>query len=152
MSQIMKKQDTRAGRGGKILSKVNQSITRKPPFAEGHTPFFFFFFLVESKVCFILDAGNWREVQTRVQRPTHPPDNQRARAFIGKERVLHAETAQAALTVIEKLVIGGLTSTILIVLGTVNLQFPGRFVPISLRPILGIVAAYVMATAWSSCS
>ena len=31
----------------------------------------------------------------------------------------------------------------LIVLGTVNLQ--GGFVPISLRPVLGTVAAYVMA-------
>ena len=30
-------------------------------------------------------------------------------------------------------------------LSTVNLQFPGRFVPISLRPILRIVAAHVMA-------
>ena len=62
-----------------------------------------------------------------------------------------AERAQAALTVILKLVIGGLTSVISIVLGTVNLQFQGRFVSISLRPILRIVAAYVMATTWSSC-
>ena len=47
---------------------------------------------------------------------------------------------------------GGLTRVISIVLGTVNLQFQGRFVSISLRPILGTVAAYVMATAWSSYS
>ena len=48
---------------------------------------------------------------------------------------------------------GALTTIILIVLSTVNnLQFQGRFVPISLRPILGIVAAYVMTTVWSSCS
>ena len=40
----------------------------------------------------------------------------------------------------------------MIVLGTVHLQFQGRFASISLRPILGIVAAYVMATVWSSCS
>ena len=33
-----------------------------------------------------------------------------------------------------------------------NLQFQDQFVPISLRPIPGIVAAYVMATVWSSCS
>ena len=39
-----------------------------------------------------------------------------------------------------------------IVLSTVSLQLQGRFVPISLRPILGIVAAYVMATVWSPCS
>ena len=65
---------------------------------------------------------------------------------------MHAETAQSALMVILKLVIGGLTSVILIVLGTVNLQFQGWFVSISLRPVLGIAAAYVMATVWSSCS
>ena len=38
--------------------------------------------------------------------------------------------------------IGGLTSVILIVLRTVNLQFRVQFVPVSLRPIFGIVAAY----------
>ena len=65
---------------------------------------------------------------------------------------LHAETAQSALTVIFKLVVGGLTSVILIVLGTVNLQFQGPFVPISLWPVLGIVAAHVLGTVWSSCS
>ena len=51
--------------------------------------------------------------------------NQWARAFIGGGRLLHAETAQSALTVIFKLVIGDLTSVILIVLNTVNLQFQG---------------------------
>ena len=64
----------------------------------------------------------------------------------------NAETAQSALAFILNLVIGGLTSVILIVLGTLNLQFQGWFVPISLRPVLGIVAAYVMATVWSSCT
>ena len=80
------------------------------------------------------------------------PDNQGARAFIDRRRGLHAETIQSALTVILKLVIGGLTSLILLVLGTVNLQFQVRFVSISLRPFLAIVAAYVVATVWSSCS
>ena len=47
---------------------------------------------------------------------------------------------------------GGLTSVILIVLSAVHLQFQARFVPISLRPVLGTVAAYVTATVWSSCS
>ena len=32
--------------------------------------------------------------------------------------------------------------------GTVNLQFQGWFVSISLRPVLRIVTAYVMATVW----
>ena len=55
-------------------------------------------------------------------------------------------------TVIFKLVISGLTSIILVVLGTVNLQFWGALVPISLGTFLGIVAAQVLGTAWSSCS
>ena len=45
-----------------------------------------------------------------------------------------------------------LSSVILIVLGIVNLKFQGQFVPICLRPVLGIVAADVKATVWSSCS
>ena len=49
-----------------------------------------------------------------------------ARAFIDWGRGLHAETAQSALTIIFKLVTGGLTSFILIVLNTVNLQFQGQ--------------------------
>ena len=78
--------------------------------------------------------------------------NQGARAFIDGGRGLYAETAQSALTVILRLVISDLTSVILIVLNTVNLQFQGQFVPISLRPVLRIAAAYAMATARSSCS
>ena len=46
----------------------------------------------------------------------------------------------------------GLITVILIILSTVNLQFQGWLIPIFLRPILGIVAAYVMVTVWSSCS
>ena len=60
---------------------------------------------------------------------------------------------QSALTVILKLVFGGLTSVVLIVLSTANLQFQGGF--ISLRPVLGIVydgAVCVMVIIWSSCS
>ena len=59
---------------------------------------------------------------------------------------------QSALIVILKLVISGLTSIIWIVLDTVSVQFQGPFVPISLRPVLRIVAAYVRTTVWSSCS
>ena len=105
--------------------------------------------------CFILEASNWWGGRIPVQRPTPPmppTNNQGARAFIGEGRGLHAETARSALTVILKLVIGGLPSVILVVLSTVNIQFGGQFVPTSLRPVLGIVAAYVMATDWSSCS
>ena len=54
---------------------------------------------------------------------------------------LHAEIAQSSLTVILKLVISGLTSIILVVLGTVNLQLQGALVPITLWSIFTIVAA-----------
>ena len=50
------------------------------------------------------------------------------RAFVDRRR-LHAETAQSAPTAVFRLVTGGLTSTILIVLGTVNLQFQGPIFP-----------------------
>ena len=66
--------------------------------------------------------------------------------------LLPAETAQSSLTVIFKLVISSLTSIILVVLSTVNLQFQGPFVPISLQPVLGIVAAQILGTIWLSCS
>ena len=56
-------------------------------------------------------------------------DNQGARTFTDRGRGLHVETAQSALTIVLKLVIGGLISIILIVLSTVSLQFQGRFVP-----------------------
>ena len=45
-----------------------------------------------------------------------------------------------------------LTSIILVVSGTVNLQFWGVLALVSLRTILGIVAAQVLGIAWSSCS
>ena len=44
------------------------------------------------------------------------PDKQRVRAFIERERGLHAEIAWSSLTVIFRLVIGDLTSTILVIL------------------------------------
>ena len=81
-----------------------------------------------------------------------PLNNQEARAFVDRGRGPHAEAAQSSLIVILKLVIGGLTSIILITSGTVNVQFQGPFISISLSPILRTVAAYVMATVWSSCS
>ena len=65
---------------------------------------------------------------TSVQRPAPPGATSGARAFIDRRRELHAETAQSALTVIFKLIISGLTSIILIILSTVNLQFYGWFV------------------------
>ena len=66
--------------------------------------------------------------------------------------MLHADTAQSALTVILKLVISVLSNVILVVLDTVSLQFQGQFVPVSLWPVLGTVAAHVLGAIWSSSS
>ena len=81
-----------------------------------------------------------------------PTDSQWARAFIDGRKGLHEETAQIALAIVLKLVIGGLTSIILIILNTINIQLQNQFVFIFLKLILGIVAACVTATVWSSCS
>jgi len=53
---------------------------------------------------------------------------------------------KSSLTIVFILVISGLTSVVLVVLGTVNLQYQGQFLSISLRPNFRIVAAYFMAT------
>ena len=110
--------------------------------------------LVERKVCFILDASNWGgEIDLCPKADSLPaPRQSGGKSFYRQREGLHAERAQSALTVFLKLVISGLTSVILIVLSTVTPQFQGRFVRISLRPILGIVADYIMATVWYSCS
>ena len=115
---------------------------------------------MERKVHFISEPrsegfrGGWE--QTLIQRPTTLLRQSVGTSFKmgisgvivgGKE--LRAETAQSALTVFLKLVIGGVTSIVLIVFSTVNLQSYCQFVPISLSPVLGTVAAYVMATVLS---
>lgn len=46
-------------------------------------------------------------------------------------------------TIILKLVLWWSYQCHFIVLSTVNLQFQGQFIPTSMRPVLGIVAAYV---------
>ena len=69
---------------------------------------------------------------------------------VGSGEAAMFRNSKSVLTVIFRLVIGGLTSAILIVLGVVNLQFQGPYVAISLRPILETVAAYVVNTVWSS--
>ena len=88
---------------------------------------------------------------------SHPTKKQGVRAFRDKVCVypggeLRAETAQSSLTVIFNMVISGLTSITLVVLGTVNLQFRGALVLISLQSVLRIMAAQVLGTAWLSCS
>ena len=81
-------------------------------------------------------------------------DNQWERAFkqgisgVYGERATCRKSTSSSDSHVEISLIG----IIMIVLSIVNLQFQGQFVPKSLRPVLGIVAAYVMATVWSSCS
>ena len=70
--------------------------------------------------------------------------NQWGKGFYRQKEEASCRKQNSFLTVIFKLIIGGLTSVILVVLGTVNLQFQGLFVPISLRPVLKIVAACIM--------
>ena len=91
---------------------------------------------MQRTVCLVLVAGTrvagGGDTCPKADSPTSPPQTVGgARAFTGRGRGLRVETAQSALTVILKLVIGGLTSIILIVLSTVSLQFQGQFVPIS---------------------
>ena len=85
--------------------------------------------------------GRWTPVQRSITTPgpLHT-DNQWASTFIDRRKMLQAETAWLTLTVILKLAVNGLTSVILTVLSTVNLQFQGWFVLISLRPVLKSVA------------
>ena len=114
--------------------------------------------LVENKVCFISDVSNWgarRGVDVRPK--TDLPHHQQAEGKSFYRRGagvggLHAETSTAISDSHLPLLISGLSSITLVVLGTVNLQFRDPFVLISLRPILGIVAALIMGTVWSSSS
>ena len=111
---------------------------------------------VERKGCFIQEPGDLGKRQPHLQRPT-PPCQSAGRVF--KQESVHkwkegatCRTALSVLMTILKLVLHGLIGAILIVLSTVNLQFQGWFVPISLRPLLRIVAPYIMATICSSYS
>ena len=88
--------------------------------------------------------------QTFVQRPTATPRKAGVERFYRQS--WGGELTCRKSTVIFKLVVSGLTSIILVVLGTVNIQFQGPFVPISLQPVLRRVAAHVLGTVWSSCS
>ena len=110
--------------------------------------------LVERKVCFILDAGNGgggeggRGRVDTCRKADSPRHNQGARAFIGWGRGLHVETTQSALTVILKLVMRHHLDCFKYSSSSVS----GSVSSHSLRPVLGIVAAYLIATVWSSCS
>ena len=91
-------------------------------------------------------GGGW---SISVQRLTPSPDKHGVRAFIN--RVGDAVTCRNNIVISNshlQSVISGLTSIILVVLGTVNHHFQGALVPISLPSILGIVAAQVLGTVW----
>ena len=79
--------------------------------------------------------------------PTQPPTMSR-QEFLEVKRGgrLHSEAAQSALPGLLQLTVGRLISIFLTVTGTVGLRFQDRFVPISLRLVLGIATIYVTAT------
>ena len=81
--------------------------------------------MAEREVCLISDASGQGlgEERMSAQRPTPPTDNQWARA-LWAEGAGYMQKQQSALTVTLNLIISGLTSIILIVLSTINLQFP----------------------------
>ena len=97
--------------------------------------------------------GRVADICPKADYPHLPVQTRWAQTFIDRSgRWLHAETTLSSLIVIFKLVISGLASIIMFVLGTVNLQSQGPFFPISLRPVLRIVAAHIMGRVWSSCN
>ena len=73
------------------------------------------------KICFIWDPGNWPGAES-YPKANSPPLTISGQENLQMEGGLHAETVQSALTVILKLVIGGVTSVILVILSTVNLS------------------------------
>ena len=71
------------------------------------------------------DGGHLPEGRFSLHTALPPPATATsgARAFIDRKMGIDVGTAQSTLTVIFKLIISGLTSVILIILDTVNLQF-----------------------------
>ena len=109
--------------------------------------------LVERKGCFISGASSWwGRVVNICPKADSPHDKQGVRASIDRVEGVTCRNSTVISNRRLQLVISGLTSVILVVLGTVNLQFWGALVPVSLQSVLGIVAAQVLGTVWSSCS
>ena len=111
------------------------------------------------EVCFISDASNWGKGKLMSKGKFMSKDelmsnNQWARAFKasavgGWEATCRNSTVSSWHLEISHAVVW---SVILIVLSSNWFSvFQGWFVPISLRPVLGTVAAYVRATVSSSC-
>ena len=111
------------------------------------------------EVCFILVASNWGKGKLMSKGEFTSKDelmsnNQWVRAFKGSAVGGWGATCRNSTVNSWHLEIGHTVvwSVILIVLSSNWFSvFQGWFVPISLRPVLGTVAAYVRATVWSSC-
>ena len=106
-------------------------------------------------VCFILDAGNgwgWGHDEGDTYKARLTTTWQSGRKSFSRQRGPHAETAVSSDSHLEigHVVVWPASSWLL--LNTIILQFQGQFISISLRQILRIVAAYVMATVWLFCS
>ena len=71
--------------------------------------------------------------------------NSWGKSAYGEEAGPHTGTSQSALSILFTVASGGLASIILVVSGTVSLQFQSLLVSISLRPVLRIVADCIMA-------
>ena len=106
--------------------------------------------LVERKVCFISDAGNWGwGVEggwwTSVQRLTPPAGKQWVRAFIDRVGIgVTCRNSTVPSNSHLQLVIRGLISTMLVALGTVNLLFWVHLFP--------FLCSSSPGTVWSLCS
>ena len=107
--------------------------------------------LVERKVCFILEAGSQGQ-GPHIQRPTPPQPQSVGKNLYGQRE--RAPCINSAVSSGGRLETGHQSSNQyrLGYFYTVGILFQGQFVPISLRPVLGTVTAYIMATVWSSCS
>ena len=90
------------------------------------------FKVVERKVCFISYASRWcREEGGHLSKDWFPSSGSHwGKSFYRQKEGAYAETGQSVPTVIFKLIICGLTIMILVVLGTVNLQFQVHLFPL----------------------
>ena len=107
--------------------------------------------LVEGKVSFVSEAGNlgWEKggLLSKGQLPHPHPQLPVGKSLYRWMEGPTCRNSTVSLTVIFKLVIWWkLISIVLIVLNIVDLCVQGLFLPTSLTPALGIVAAYIMTT------
>ena len=87
--------------------------------------------LVERKVCFISGANNWwGRVVDICRKADSPHDKPRVRASIDRVEGVACRNSTVISNSHLQLVISGLASIILVVLGTVNLYFQCELVPI----------------------